>query len=165
MRIHSDCEPEQKKKYVILVLGLICCFILLFIFDISRNKIHTEFPNAWEQFEAVPLHEGTIVIRSDMNSSQKLDTQGAVCDMLDFPAVKMRSTALINSVLRSAPAHTLVVLAYFLDKLGRDNLQFFLAQGLVPESAYHYVVVINGNVSETWTARLHTIAELYPNFE
>jgi len=105
------------------------------------------------------------MIRSDINSSQKLDTQGTVCDMLDFPAVKSRSTAPVNFISRSAPAHTLVVLAYFLDDLGRDNLQFFLAQGLVPESSYHFVVVINGDVSEIWTARLHRIAESYPNFE
>jgi hypothetical protein len=85
--------------------------------------------------------------------------------MLDIPGVQTRSEALVNFRQRLEPAHTLIVLAHYFDRLGRDNLQFFLAQGLVPDSAYHFVVVVNGQVPPGWSEKLNKIAEAYSNFE
>ena len=96
------------------------------------------------------------------------DEHGFVCSVLSserVPGVKTRSESIVHFKQRPTPARTLIVLAYYLDPLGIDNLQFFLAQGLVPDSQYHFVLVINGPISFEWERRLTDIELVYLNFE
>ncbi len=106
-----------------------------------------------------------ITLAIETNSSRNLVTEGFVCGMLDTPGVQARSEAPVYFRQRSNTAQTLIVLAHYFDSLGRDNLQFFLAQGLVPDSAYHFVVVVNGPIPVGWEAKLNKVAKVYPNFE
>ncbi len=46
-----------------------------------------------------------------------------------------------------------------------DNLDFFLAQGLVAHARYRFVVVCNGGVDGAWGAKLDALAVWIPNFE
>jgi hypothetical protein len=103
--------------------------------------------------------------KSESLSNTRLDSDGLVCSLLDTPGVRSRSEPHIYFRQQNRPPTTLVVFAYYHDSLGQDNLQFFLAQGLVHDSAYHFVIVINGPVPPMWEKKLNQISTFFPNFE
>jgi hypothetical protein len=103
------------------------------------------------------IQQGFHVNRSGSN--------GFVCDALDIPGIRLRSEAVIHFKQHPAPAQTLIILAYIFDALGTDNLQYFLAQGLVNDSKYHFVLVVNGPTPLEWMPKLNAIASKYANFE
>ena len=71
------------------------------------------------------------------------------------------------------PAHsgvdTLIVYAFAVTEGGsgvwEDNLDFFLAQGLVADGRYRFVLVCNGEVDEAWRGKLDRIQAWLPNFQ
>ncbi len=152
---------KMSQAVPVLLLGATICLHYYSTFFGNGNACSTPFPPGQGSVESYKM----IRVAVDTNSSANLDTEGFVCAMLDTPGVKQRSEASVYFRKSSIPARTLIVLAHYFDALGRDNLQFFLAQGLVPDSAYHFVVVINGPIPMGWEAKLNKITEAYPNFE
>ena len=66
-------------------------------------------------------------------------------------------------------ADTLIIYAFAATESGsgvwEDNLDFFLAQGLIADARYRFVVVCNGEVDEAWREKLDRVADWLPNFE
>ena len=61
---------------------------------------------------------------------------------------------------------TLVILAFsHSDGWREDNLFFWLAQGLVLSNRYHFVLIINGNIDQSWFYLIETIAASAASFE
>jgi hypothetical protein len=64
---------------------------------------------------------------------------------------------------------TLIIYAFAATESGsgvwEDNLDFFLAQGLIADARYRFVVVCNGEVDEAWREKLDRVADWLPNFE
>ena len=64
---------------------------------------------------------------------------------------------------------TLIIYAFAATEAGsgvwEDNFDFFLAQGLVADARYRFVVVCNGGVDGAWGAKLDALAAWLPNFE
>ena len=94
-----------------------------------------------------------------------MGSNGLVCNALDIPGIRQRSEAVVQFTQQPTQAQTLIILAYVFDALGTDNLQYFLAQGMVNDSKYHFVLVVNGPTPIEWETKLNEIATKYTNFE
>lgn len=110
------------------------------------------------------IYHATHILTSSYLSLTR-DPRGLVCSMLDLPGVISRSKTNVVFKHSLSQPKTLIVLAHYFDSIGIDNFQFFLAQGLISSSEYHFVVGINGPIPPGWSTRLNKIAEIYPNFE
>jgi hypothetical protein len=66
----------------------------------------------------------------------------------------------------SEAADTLIVYAFSgSDGWREDNLLFWLARGLVSNSRYHFVVIVNGHIDDAWRRLLDRVAASLANFE
>ena len=92
-------------------------------------------------------------------------SKGFVCDALEIPGIRQRSEAVVLFKQQPTSAQTLIILAYVFDALGTDNLQYFLAQGIVADPKYHFVLMVNDPTPIEWENRLSEIAKEYVNFE
>jgi hypothetical protein len=113
----------------------------------------------------IPIVFATVLLLRQISILNAAGSKGLVCDALNIPGIRQRSEAIIDFKQQPTPARTLIILAYVFDALGTDNLQFFLAQGLVTDSQYHFVLVVNGPTPIEWATRLNEIARVYTNFE
>lgn len=86
--------------------------------------------------------------------------KGIVCDSMEL--VKTRGNANMPYIDTKSPPHTLILWAHYFDDEKADNLQFFLAQGIVPHSDYRFVVIVSGSISAMWHLRLSKVTA--PNF-
>ena len=87
----------------------------------------------------------------------------AVCG---FASRKQNESEIRYVSIDPAPADTLILFAFsHSDGWREENLLFWLARGLVPDSRYHFVLIVNGRIDAAWRRLLDRVSAGLACFE
>ena len=97
-----------------------------------------------------------------MSESAILPNKTAVCGSIKKQIESTSKQLLIDQ----APADTLILFAFsHSDGWREENLLFWLARGLVPDSRYHFVLIVNGSIDAAWRRLLDRVSAGLTCFE
>jgi hypothetical protein len=100
-------------------------------------------------------------------SAKNQTNKHPLCTRLgDFVPKRPNETTSTRHQIETEPVDTLILYAFaHSDGWREDNLLFWLIRGLVPDSRYHFVLIVNGHIEDSWRRLLDRLAASLACFE